>query len=116
MQVNILGTKYNIYENDIESSELRPKDRAGYCFLDAKEIHIECVDADKDWIGECEEVKKIFADRLLRHEIIHAFLFESGLNADSGNTESWATNEEIVDWIAIQFPKILKAFQDTKCI
>lgn len=34
-----------------------------------------------------------------------AFLFESGLGADS-----WGINEEIVDWIAYQFPKMAEAF------
>lgn len=33
------------------------------------------------------------------------FLFESGLGADS-----WGINEEIVDWIAYQFPKMAEAF------
>lgn len=43
----------------------------------------------------------------LRHEIIHAYLFESGLNANSNKFEQgWATNEEMIDWFAIQLPKI----------
>jgi hypothetical protein len=33
-------------------------------------------------------------------------LFESGLGADS-----WGINEEIVDWIAYQFPKMAAAFE-----
>jgi hypothetical protein len=47
----------------------------------------------------------------MRHELVHAFLFESGLHNDS-----WAANEAAVDWIANQFPKILKAFQEAGCI
>ena len=39
----------------------------------------------------------------LRHEIVHAFLFESGLAENS----EWAYNEEMVDWIAKQGPKII---------
>ena len=46
--------------------------------------------------------------RTIRHEIVHAILFESGLDH---NTE-WARNEEVVDWIAIQFPKLLDIFKD----
>lgn len=38
---------------------------------------------------------------------VHAILFESGLDH---NTE-WARNEEVVDWIAIQFPKLLDIFK-----
>ena len=45
--------------------------------------------------------------RILRHEIIHAFAFESGLADDS----AWAMDEEMTDWIAHQFPKMLAAFK-----
>ena len=40
----------------------------------------------------------IVGKKVIRHELVHAFLFESGLSVNS-----WADNEEIVDWIAIQF-------------
>ena len=49
---------------------------------------------------------------MLRHEIIHAFLNESGLSDSSNSVEAWAKNEEMVDWFAIQSPKIFKVFQD----
>lgn len=55
--------------------------------------------------------------KVLRHEIIHAFLRESGLSGNSMQYDgAWAQCEEMVDWIAIQFPKILKAFQDADCL
>ena len=54
-----------------------------------------------------EEYKKT----VIRHEIIHAFLYESGLEGNTNDSENWAQNEEMVDWIAIQFPKILKVFK-----
>lgn len=52
----------------------------------------------------------IYEKRTIRHEIVHAILFESGLdhNAD------WPRNEEIIDWIAIQFPKLLEIFKSLK--
>ena len=43
---------------------------------------------------------------ILRHELIHAFLVESGLNRNCG----WH-NEEMVDWLAIQFNKIKDIFK-----
>lgn len=52
----------------------------------------------------------------LRHEIIHAFLAESGLWGSSEPAKAWAMNEEMIDWIALQFPKILKAFKEAKAI
>ena len=52
--------------------------------------------------------------KTLRHELVHAFLYESGL---FNNTNSdWAKNEEVVDWIAIQFEKMLKVFIELQCI
>jgi hypothetical protein len=55
--------------------------------------------------------------KVLRHEIIHAFLHESGLSGNSLQYEgAWSQCEEMVDWIAIQFPKMLRAFQDANCL
>ena len=55
--------------------------------------------------------------KTLRHELIHAFLAESGLSANAlSNYTSWAENEEMVDWIAIQFPKILEVFKEVDCL
>lgn len=48
----------------------------------------------------------------LRHEIVHAFLHNSGLNDNTSRIQAWATNEEMVDWIAIQLPKITKTYED----
>ena len=55
-------------------------------------------------VENVEELEK----KVLRHEIIHAYLGESGLRSSS----EWAENEEMVDWFAIQFPKILKTFSE----
>ena len=46
-------------------------------------------------------------NKVFLHEVVHAFLFESGL---SGN--SWAANEEIVDWMAHQIPKIVQSLEE----
>jgi hypothetical protein len=42
--------------------------------------------------------------------VIHAYLSESGLNSSSNGVDCWARNEEMVDWFAIQMPKIVKTF------
>ena len=47
------------------------------------------------------------ARKKIRHELVRAFAYESGLAENS----PWALNEEMTDWIAIQFPKMLKAFE-----
>ncbi len=48
----------------------------------------------------------------MRHELTHAMLSESGLQSES----AWAMNEEIVDLIAIQGPKLLKLWENAKCL
>ncbi len=55
--------------------------------------------------------------RVLRHEILHAFLMESGLDEDSNKYDNgWATNEEMVDWFARQAPKIYKVYKELKIL
>jgi len=52
-----------------------------------------------------------------RHEILRAFLNESGLMDSSHQFDrGWAKNEEMVDWIAIQGPKIYKAWQEADAV
>ena len=44
---------------------------------------------------------------------MHAFLNESGLQSAANACDgSWARNEEMVDWFAIQSPKIYKVFAE----
>ena len=51
-----------------------------------------------------------------RHEIIQAFLNESGLQGSSVTAGPWARNEEMVDRFAIQSPKIYEAFETANCL
>ena len=50
--------------------------------------------------------------KVIRHEIIHAFLYESGLAENSLSASAWGKNEEMVDWMAVQSPKIFRAFRE----
>lgn len=63
-------------------------------------------DKDAKQIKDVEQYNK----HLLRHELIHAFLYECGI--DSGMQFH---NEECVDFFAIQFPKLAKMFDNAKC-
>jgi len=106
MTISILGTDYDFAETN-EKQDSRLEDRDGYMDGYAKLIRI-----NNDWnenhstaIRNFPEYKK----QIKRHEIIHSFLHESGLR-------EYCENELIVDWMAIQFPKILSAFQKADCI
>lgn len=109
MKVSILGTEYEIIE---QTEEQNPKLRNnnGLCEIYSHRIILNAdIQEDELSYENLQEFKK----RVLRHEIIHAFFAESGLR---GNSE-YAENEELVDWIAIQFPKINKVLQqiDENC-
>ena len=107
MKVNVLGAKYSLIESN-STKDVVLNDKDGYCDTSIKvcvvdEMNITDPNAKKN----LPEYKKA----VKRHELIHAFLYESGLD-----TQSWANNEEMVDWIAIQFPKMLQAFKDAEAI
>ena len=64
-----------------------------------------------------EQTKDMMCKQMLRHELIHAFLFESGLNTNTFTVEEpWSINEELVDWVAIQFPKMYNIFKELGCL
>lgn len=107
MKVNVLGQDYEIlHQTEADNKKLKTCD--GLCETYAKKIVINDFEITQDTIENVDAYKC----KNIRHEIIHAFLHESGLDS---NTD-WARNEEIVDWIAIQMPKIFKAMQETKCL
>lgn len=113
-KVNILGTEYYITKKsykDEPAFERRGID--GYCNGFTHEIVYCDLDTDDKWQYENEETKRKCETQTIRHEIVHAFLFESGLRESSHGIEhGWAVDEEIVDWMANQIPKIYKAFEE----
>ncbi len=108
-KVNILGTEYSIYfRNEKDDELLDGKCRDGYTDHSAHEIII-CNKKDDCELRDYENWKRV----VLRHELLHAFLFESGLDSSSITPYgAWAVNEEMVDWFAIQSPKIYKIFAE----
>lgn len=114
MKVNILGTDYDIVSGSKEQYP-RLKVAAGYTDTSIKRIVIlDCNTLENDDANIKDLVS--YEKKVTRHEIIHAFFYESGLWVNSNDIEQWAMNEEMIDWLAIQFPKIYKAFKDADCI
>ena len=84
----------------------------GYTDRSVKTIYIPDsafgeIDDLKDYASYLKEVK--------RHEIIHAFLYESGL-AQSMYHTSYGHDEAEIDWVALQFPKMLEVFEKADAI
>lgn len=114
-KVNILGTTYKVYMKISYQKDTELKDRFGYCSHMERKIVVGDLLTCDSWKNEREETRKSQERLTLRHEVIHAFLNESGLTASSNGVDCWARNEEMIDWIAIQYPKITKVFQQLGC-
>ena len=91
---------------------MRKMNYGGYCDNNTKEIVILNLRSTPDWAEAQEEVIQRMEKCTIRHELVHAFLNESGLQWNSfAPDKAWAKNEEMVDWFAIQFPKMYEAFR-----
>lgn len=101
-KVNILGTEYTI--RFVPDDELKELGADGVCDTSIKLIRVCTMDSGN--LGDLS----VYQKKVLRHEIVHAFLYESGLDVCSGTVDSWATFEEIVDWIALQHEKLHTAY------
>ena len=101
MKVDILGTIYKIKRKTLDNADVD-----GWCDYTSKTIVIRKDNYNN--IGDFDELVK----KQLRHEIIHAFLAESGLQSNFEHCKQFGHDETMVDWIAIQFPKIYKVYKD----
>jgi len=111
MKVDILGTVYDVrLKVDPKDDNTFSDGRLGYCATLSKRIVVADTSKMEAYNEDNAEERTEEERRVLRHEIIHAFLRESGLWYSSCESESWATNEEMVDWFALQWPKIQSVF------
>ena len=112
-KINILGTEYTFKIGDDHSECFKGCD--GFILYRQKLIVIS--DMSTYQINKDYTDKDIFLKRsqnhALRHEILHAFFYESGLWDAAGKySEAWPINEEMVDWFSIQSPKIFKLYEE----
>lgn len=114
MTINILGQPYKIIQKRYEDDKQFKKMGCGaYCSTNEKNIVLCDLFTYPLWEDETKNVISGQTKTLLRHEIVHAFLQESGLSTNSNSDNGpWARNEEIVDWFALQGPKIYEAWKE----
>ncbi len=115
MKVTILGTQYDIIKRNYnEDAEFHERDIGAYCDIFRKKIICCKMITYPGWenADDCLYQEK----SLLKHEILHAFLYESGLDINSSESGSWAANEEMVDWFALQSPKIFKVYKELELL
>lgn len=102
MKINILGQDYEMLMQD-EDENPKIAEHDGLVELYSKKIVIN-KNFDLELPDTAENAIE-FIDHVVTHEIVHAFLHESGLN-------KYTHDEVLVDWIASQLPKMSKAVQD----
>lgn len=101
--INILGTEYQI-----EIRELKNEEIDGFFFCDYTNRLIVVREDNYNKVGNFERLM----NKQLRHEIVHAFMAESGLQSNWQHIKEFGHDETTVDWFAIQSPKIFKVFQE----
>jgi hypothetical protein len=114
--VNILGMPYKVRLGVPHDSDPSLKDRFGYTSFSGKLIVVADIRTIPGWEEASDNEVRGEFHSTIRHEVIHAYLMESGLNGSANGVDCWARNEEMVDWIALQFPKILETFEKIGCV
>ena len=110
MKIDVLGTEYEVIICT-EDEDKRLDGWDGYCDETIHQCVIDSYKASRE-DPKAKANLDIQMKKNIRHELIHAFLFESGLAENS----PWAQTEEMVDWFAKQFPKLLKAFKEADAL
>ena len=104
-EIGILGT---VYQLCVDDDGMDQQNADGVCRCYAKRIQVRppgkmlCQDNDL-------EAKNSRFREVLRHELIHAMFFESGLG-------DYCDDETLVDWLAKMVPKMAELFQEEGCL
>lgn len=104
MEIEILGQKYKVIrKTEGEYPKLKHMDASGLAELYSKElvINANCIEKDECTHENLEE----YENKVIRHEIMHAYFHESGATA-------YCQDEFLVEWLALQLPKIAKTLID----
>lgn len=97
VSVDILGASYKVvFETEQENPKLKGLD--GYCDWTALTISINKILLTDGYLDDLAN-KEFEIKKVIRHELIHAFLMESGMT-------KYSEDEVLVEWIAAQFDKI----------
>lgn len=102
--MNILGSEYTLI---IDTDYCEEANADGITERYDKKIYVRSVQdmLEKD---SAIQAKQRRYDETLRHELFHAFLFESGL-------DSYSCDETLVQWLASKIPQVLQTFKEMRC-
>ena len=109
-KIDVLGTTYGVYTGITTADDDILKNCDGYFDKTAKRIVIAAPD-DCD-LADWEK----YEHSVMRHEIVHTFLYESGHSGEmKWDVPGQEHPEHMVEWIAIMFPKLARAFSKAGC-
>ena len=100
-KISVLGQTYEV---NTACEELNGTTKDGLCYEYDKRIEVrpsEFMLNDTD----SKELKEKRYEEVVRHELVHAFFSESGL-------DNYSIDETLVNWLAMQIPKINKAVDE----
>ena len=109
--VNVLGTEYQCYVGVMPEYDRELKNCDGYHDKTIKRI-VVVGKVDEANLGDWNEYSK----SVLRHELLHAFMHESGIDGNYKWDNDTEHPEGLVSWMSLQFPKILKAFREVDAL
>lgn len=104
--INILGTKY-LFKFASRESDKYLAECDGYCDKTSNIIAVLSEDPKSNY-----DNYKNYQKKVVRHEIIHAYLNESGLQENYEHSRQFGHDETMIDWFAIQLPKINRTIKE----
>lgn len=113
-KVNVLGTEYSIEYKDYDDDPAFAKlGIDGYCEHGTHKIVIGDLHTFPGWEDETDEFIEANMKYTLRHELCHSILSESGIQGSEHIYDGpWSKNEEMIDYWAIQGPKLYKIWKE----
>ncbi len=102
--VNILGAEYKIIiDDEMHRTEMDGEER--------RYLHKISLRPKNDMLNnEATDYERALRfNEVGRHEILHAFFDESGL-------EGYSEDEQLINWLAVQSPKIFKVFTELELL
>lgn len=106
-KINILGTPYTVEIKSPQQDKFLER-CDGYCDKTSHKIVVATKSED------CElDDFDAYQRKVIRHEVLHAFLHESGLDCNiyRPKGEVGGHDEQTVDWFAAQYPKIRRVYE-----
>ena len=103
--IDILGAKYKLYFKKVKEDKTL-KGLNGYCDYEMKIIVVSKKLTEKHFT---------LAKKTIVHEIIHAFIYESGI-INYPDIVSWTRSEQCVDFFAMHYTKMFNLYKELDLI